>query len=97
MRSFYFAVELRRARFDRDMPNALVFDMPVEQSLEFMTTIRSDLLYTEWKLVDDIIDKMNCIFLGVACINLQGPDPCRVINRGILIAFELLAVLSFEY
>ena len=62
MRSFYFAVELRRARFDRDMPNALVFDMPVEQSLEFMTTICSDLLYTEWKLVDDIIDKMNRIF-----------------------------------
>ena len=57
MRSFYFAVELRRARFDIAMPNALVFDMPLEQSLEFMTTIRSDLLYTEWKLVDDIIDK----------------------------------------
>jgi hypothetical protein len=96
MRSFYFAVELRRARFDIAMPNALVFDMPVQQSLEFMTTIRSDLLYTEWELVDEIIDKMNRIFLGVACINLQGPDPCRILNRGILIAFELLAVFSVE-
>ena len=35
MRSFYFAVELRRARFDIAMPNALVFDMPVEQSLYY--------------------------------------------------------------
>ena len=70
MRSFYFAVELRRARFGMEVPNALAGDMPVEQSLEFMTTICSDLLYTEWKLVDDIIDKMNHIFLGAVCIHV---------------------------
>lgn len=70
MRSFYFAVELRRERFGMEVPSALVGDMPVEQSLEFMTTICSDLLYTEWKLVDDIIDIMNHIFLGVACIHV---------------------------
>ncbi len=62
MRSFYFAVELRRARFDIAMPNALVFDMPVEQSLHFITPIRSDLLDTKGKLVDNVIDEINGIF-----------------------------------
>lgn len=60
MRSFYFAVERRRARFNFNVgrPNALVLDLPVKQNVEFMTTIRSDLLSTEWELVDDIIAKM---------------------------------------
>ena len=61
----------------------------MELCLELMATIGSDLLDTKREFGDDIIDKMNYSFVGVACINPQGPDPCRVINRGILIAFEL--------
>ena len=80
MRSFYLPVELRGAGFDINMPNTLVFDMPVEQGLEFMSPIRSYLLNTERKLVDDMIDKMNGIFLGMSWINLRGSNTCGIIN-----------------
>ena len=65
MWSFCFAIELRGAGLDINMPNPLVFDMPVEQSLKFMSSIGMYLLDTERERVDDMIDKMNCIFLGV--------------------------------
>ena len=66
MRSFYLAVELRGARFDVNMSDTLVFDMPVEQSLEFMSSIRSYLLNTKRERLDDMIGKVNGIFLGMS-------------------------------
>lgn len=54
MRSFHFAGELGRTGFEVDMPDT------VQQGLEFMPAIRPDLLYTERKLADDIIDETNC-------------------------------------
>ena len=69
MRSFYLAIELRGAGFDVNMPNTLVFDMPMEQGREFMSSISTYLLNTERECIDDMIDKVNGIFLGMSWVN----------------------------
>ena len=59
MRSLDFTVELRAARFDVGVRDALIFNMPVELSLKFMTIVSSGLLYTEWKFLDDVINEVD--------------------------------------
>ena len=97
MRSLYLAIELRGAGLDVNMPNTLVFDMPVEQSLKFMSSIGTYLLNTEPECVDDMIDKVIGIFLGMSRVNLQRPNPCCIIDGRVFIAFELSTILSFEH
>ena len=62
-----------------------------------MPPISTDLLYTEREFVNDITNEINGIILGVARVNFQRPYPCRIINRSILIPFELFAFLVFKY
>jgi len=65
MRSFHLSIQLRRARLDVDMTDALVLDMPMEFRLEFMAPVCPDFAYSERKLFDDVIDKITGIFLVV--------------------------------
>ncbi len=75
------------------MLNTLVFDMPVEQGLEFMSPISSDSMNSKRKFLDDMIDESNGIFLRMTGVYFQCPNPCGVVNGGILIALYLLAVI----
>lgn len=53
------------------MPNALVFDMPVELGLEFVPVVRPCLPDAEWKAFDDVVDEGDGIGLGVPAVNLE--------------------------
>lgn len=70
--------------------------MPVEFGLEFMAIIGSDFLNAEWKLVDDVVNEVDGIGLGVSAVDLERPDPGRIVDGGILEAPHGLASFSFE-
>ena len=84
MRSFDLAVELRRSRLDIGMADPLVLDMPVEFGLEFMAIVSPDFLNAERKLVDDMVDEVDGVGLGVTVVDLESPNARGVINRGVL-------------
>jgi hypothetical protein len=65
-----------------DVMDAAVAAMPMEERSEFMTVISSYGIDPEREFFDNVIDKADCIFLGMAPVYLQRPDPCCVINRG---------------
>jgi hypothetical protein len=88
--SFYFSVEFGRAAFDKCAADTAVFDMPVELGLELMTIIGSDFSYPEWELVDDVIDKVLSVSLGMLLVDLERADAGGVINGGILEAAYFL-------
>jgi hypothetical protein len=64
--------------------------MPVELGLELMTIIGSDFSYPEWELVDDVIDKVLSVSLGMLLVDLERADAGGVINGGILEAAYFL-------
>ena len=68
--SLDLAVELRRSRFDISMSDTQVFDMPMELRLELVAAIGSDLLNAKWKFGDDVINKINCVFLRMTLVDL---------------------------
>ena len=55
MGSLHLAVEVGRARFDINMPDPFVFDMPVKLCLEFVAPIGTDGVYSKWEFFDHII------------------------------------------
>lgn len=76
------------------MTGSLVFDVPVELGLELMPVARPHFADTEWGALDDVIEEVDGIGLGVPAVDLEGPDTCGVIDGGVLIAFDRLSVLS---
>ena len=69
MRSFHLSIQLRRARLDVDMTDALVLDMPMKFGLEFVSPVCADFPYSERKLFDDVIDKITGVFLVVTRVD----------------------------
>ena len=51
------------------MANAQILDMPMELCLKFMTVIRPDLADAKRELVEDVINEINCIGLGVLLVD----------------------------
>jgi hypothetical protein len=94
--SLHLPIELWSPRFDVHMAHPLVRDVPVEQRLELMSAIGSDRVDPEGELLNDILDEVDGILLGVAPIDLQRANTGGVINGRILEAADLPAVLSLE-
>jgi hypothetical protein len=88
MRSLHLAVEVGRARFDINMPDPFVFDMPVKLCLEFVAPIGTDGVYSKWEFFDHIIDKRYGILLIMELVDLQRSYPCSVINGRVLKATD---------
>ena len=59
------------------MPHAHVLDMPTEFDLELVTMVCSHRMDSERKTVNHMVDEINGIGLGMALVDLQGPDPER--------------------
>jgi len=57
-------------RFDIHMANPHIFHMPMELGLEFVTVIRPNGMDAEGESRDNMIDKMNGIFLSMFVVNL---------------------------
>jgi hypothetical protein len=68
------------------MADTDVVDMPMELGLELMAIIGSDFSYPEWELVADVIDKVDCVSLGMLLANLERAEAGGIINGGILSA-----------
>ena len=84
MGSLDLAVKLRCTRSDVHVPDALVFDMPVELGLELVTAVRTDRVDSKWKLLDDMVDEVDGVLLGVVRIDPQGPDTACIVDGGVL-------------
>ena len=54
-------------------------DMPVELSLELMAVVGPHCMNPKGKVVDHVIDKLDCCLLIVALIDLQRADPGGII------------------
>jgi hypothetical protein len=68
------------------MADTDVVDMPMELGLELMAIIGSDFSYPEWELVADVIDKVDCVSLGMLLADLERAEAGGIINGGILSA-----------
>ena len=100
MGSLYLTVQLRRSSFDVGMSDTLIFEVPVELSLELMNVIGSDLFDAERELFDDVIDKVLSVGLCVFVVNLERPDTRSFINSGILEAMAghlLVVTLGLDF
>ncbi len=75
---------MRRAAFDICMTDTKALDIPMELSVELMAITGSDLSYQEWGPVDNVIDKVDCVSLGMRLVDLEGANAGGVINGGIL-------------
>jgi len=94
--SLDFAVELWRAWLDIHMSDPLVFNVPVKLRLKFMTSIGSDRMDPERKLLDHAVNEIDGALLIVTLVDLERSDPCGVIDRRVLKSTNFLAVDSFE-
>ena len=63
VRAFDFTVQLRRTRFDIDVPHAFVFDVPVKLGLELVPPVRSDTLQTKREGDQYMIDEFDRVLL----------------------------------
>jgi hypothetical protein len=73
VRALDLPVELRRARLDVDVPDALVGQVPVEEDLEPVAAVRAHRVDAEGELPDDMVDERDGVLLRVAAIDLEGP------------------------
>ena len=96
MRSLDLSVELGRTGLDVHMANSFVLNVPVEKGLEFMPSIGPKGLDAKGKLLQHIFDEIHGISLVMTLIYLESPYPCRIVNRGVLEAADLPAILSDE-
>ena len=94
MRPLDLAIELRRTRFDVGVANTLILDVPVELGLELMAVVCPHLADPKGEPGNDVVDEGDRIGLGVPVVDLERPDAGRIINRGVLVALDRLAVLS---
>ena len=94
--TFDFAIELRGAPFDVGVPDPEIFNMPMELGLEFVTIIRTDFTNAEWKLFDDVVNKVNRICLGMLLVDLEGANSGCIVDRRILEPADLFAAFPYE-
>jgi hypothetical protein len=78
------------------MTDAEVFDVPVELGLESMTISGPDFTNTEGELVDDVIDKVVRVSLGMLLVDLERANAGGIVNGGILEAAYFPSLLSDE-
>ena len=94
--SFDFAVELRCAAFDVGVPDAEIFDMPMEFGLELMTVVSSNLANAEWELFDDVVNEVDGVCLRVLLVDLESANSGCIVDRCILEPADIFAAFSFE-
>ena len=63
------------------MPDAKVFDVPMELRLELMSVVRADFPDPEREFFNDVINEVDLFGLGVFFIDFERPHTRRIINR----------------
>ena len=93
---FDLAIELGRTWLDIGVSYPLVLDVPMELGLEFMAIVGSNFSDPEGELVDDIVDEVDGVGLGVFPVDLEGPHAGCIIDSCELETPYLLAALPPE-
>lgn len=70
--------------------------MPVELGLKFMAVVGTNGVNAERKLIDQIVDKIDGVFLGMTSVDLKGSDASSIVKSGVLIPFEPFSIGIFE-
>ena len=70
--------------------------MPVELGLELVAVVSFYFPDPEREFLDDLVDKIDGIGLGMALVDFQSPHAGCIINCRILESADLFALLSFE-
>jgi len=79
------------------VPDALVFNIPVEFSLELMAVVSPDFSDPEREFLEDMmIDEVNSLGLRVAFIYFKSPHSGCIVDGGILEPVCLLIGFSYE-
>src|SRR5262245_17460690 len=78
------------------MADTLVLDVPMELGLELMAVVGPYLADPEGEPSNDVIDEGDRIGLGVSVVDLECPDAGRIINGGVLVTLDRLAVVSLK-
>jgi hypothetical protein len=74
MRSFHFAIELLCLRFDINVPNPFVLDVPMELCLKLMTAVRADCVDAKWIFVDGIVNEVHRVGLIVTAVKFESSN-----------------------
>ena len=86
MRPLHLAVELRRPGLDVDVADALIGEVPMKLGLELMAAVGPHRMNPKRELCDHVVEKTYGVRLGVARVNLEGPDAGGIVDGGVLIA-----------
>lgn len=94
MRPLHFTIKLWRASRDVGVSNALVFNLPMEFSLELMAIVSANISNAERELFDDMINEVDGICLRVLVVDLKRPETCDIVNCVVLEPTHLFAAFS---
>ncbi len=86
----------QRGRLDVDVPDALIFDMPMEFGLERVAIVGAHLADLEQEECDHGIDEVDGVGLIVPVVDFQGAHTGGVIDGRVLIALDRLCVFAIE-
>jgi len=73
-----------------------LWPLPLELCLELTTVVDSDFPYPEREILNDVIDEIDGIGLGMTIIDPEGLDARRIINGRELVTADFLATFAFE-
>ena len=96
MRPLHLAVELGRPGLDVDVPDAVVGQVPMKRGLALMATVSPHRMHPKRKLLDHVVEEVHGVLLGMARVDLQRSDACRVINGRVLIPLRRPPVFPDE-
>ena len=68
----------------------------MELSLKLMTAISTNCVESEREFLDDIVDEIDCILLGMPLVDLQCSDAGCIIDSGVLESTDSLSFSIFE-
>ena len=78
------------------MADPKILDMPVKLGLELMAVIGPDLTNAKRELLDDMIDEINGIGLGVFFVDFQCANAGCIVDCSVLEAANFLSLFAFE-
>ncbi len=78
------AIELGRAALDVGVPDAEVFDMPMELGLELVAIVSAHFPNAERELFDDVVNEVDCVCLSVFLVDLERADSRCIVDRCVL-------------
>lgn len=91
MRSFYLTVEMWTGWFDVSMDDPEIFSVPVELGLKLVSVVGVYIFDPKPELFEHVVEKIDGVSLGMCAVHRERPNAGRIINCGVLVAFNPFA------